>query len=169
MRMSHSKIHIIGGGSSPIAKTRCSANGSMYMPCSIAGRESDIACTIAATVAGSSENHWRAQSSVMRPTSADGSRARSAASIVFSSYSCQNPAFRYSVIGPARHGPPSWVQVQTPSMFSFAARSCWRANWYSGPRSLGKAPKFSNSRRLWNSTIRRCSPCSSVTFSGSQL
>ena len=38
--MSHSKIHIMGGGSRPIANTRWSANGSMYMPCSIAWRES---------------------------------------------------------------------------------------------------------------------------------
>ena len=33
VRMSHSKIHIIGGGSRPIARTFCSAKGPMYRPC----------------------------------------------------------------------------------------------------------------------------------------
>ena len=83
--MSHSKIHIIGGGSSPMANTRCSAKGPMYSPWRTASRERRIASVMAVTVEGSSENQRRAQSRVSPPTSAPGSRAREAASQVLSS------------------------------------------------------------------------------------
>ncbi len=85
VRMSHSKIHIIGGGSRPIARTFCSANGPMYRPWVTASRDPAIASVTARTVAGSSENQRRAQSAVTAPTSASGSRASEPASTVFSS------------------------------------------------------------------------------------
>ncbi len=153
--MSHSKSHIMGGGSRPIAKLRTSANGSRYRPCVTASRESAIAFAIAVTVAGSSENHSRAQSTVTWPMSASGSRASAAAVCVLSSERCQKPVLRYRIIGPARHGPPSCVHVQMPSMFGFDSRIVCSAHWYSGPRSLGNDPNASNSRRLWSSTMRR--------------
>ena len=83
--MSHSKIHIIGGGSRPMALTFCSANGPMYRPWVTASREPAIAALTARTVAGSSENQRRAQSAVRAATSASGSRASDPASQVFSS------------------------------------------------------------------------------------
>ncbi len=59
-------------------------------------------------------------------------------------------------MGPARNGPPSCVQFQTPSTCGFAARNVCSACASSATRSLGSDPKPSNSRRAWNSTIRRC-------------
>ena len=128
-----------------------------------------MASVIADTVAGSSLNHSRAHPAVIAATSVSGSRAKAPASCVFSSYNCQKPVFRYSVMGPARHGPPSWVHTQTPSIRGFSATRVCSAYWYSGPRSFGNAPKFSNSRLLWNSMMRRWSPCARVSLRGSQL
>ena len=54
--MSHSKIHIIGGGARPRALTVWSAYGPMYRPSLIASRDFPKAAVIAAEVAGSADS-----------------------------------------------------------------------------------------------------------------
>ncbi len=76
--MSHSKIHIIGGGSRPSALTLCSAYGRMYRPVVIASRERPRLSVMAAAVAGSAESVCRTQSVVTCVGSAVGSHARRA-------------------------------------------------------------------------------------------